>query len=78
MSSENDDEPAEVHHAKQLVAVADVKDRNPFDVLVAAMHEHRGNYTEVHEALDETYDTVDELALNESKRLAPDGTVILE
>lgn len=73
-----DDEPAEVHHAKQLVAVADVKDRNPFDVLVAAMHEHRGNYTEVHETLEETYDTVDELALNESKRLAPDGTVILE
>lgn len=73
-----EDEPAEVHHAKQLVAVADVKDRNPFDVLVAAMHEHRGNYSEVHEALDDTYDTVDELALNESKRLTPDGTVILE
>jgi len=73
-----EDEPAEVHHAKQLVAVADAKDRNPFDVLVAAMHEHCGNYSEVHEALDDTYDTVDELALNESKRFTPDGTVILE
>jgi hypothetical protein len=73
-----EDEPTEVHHAKQLVAVADAKDRNPFDVLVAAMHEHRGNYTEVHQALDDTYDTVDEFALNESKRLMPDGTVILE
>ena len=73
-----DDDSAEVHHAKQLVAVADVKGRNPFDVLVAAMHEHRGNYTDVHEALEETFDTVDELAFNESKRLTLDGTVLVE
>ena len=77
MESE-DEEAAEVHHAKQLVAVADVKDRNPFDVLVAAMHEHRGNYQDVHAAMDETYDTVDELAFNESKHLTPDGTVVVE
>lgn len=74
----SDDEPADVYHAKQLVAVAAANDRNPFDVLVAAMHEHRGNYNEVWEAMDETYDTVDELAFAESKHLTPDGTVIVE
>jgi len=72
------DDSAELHHAKQLVAVADAKDRNPFDVLVVAMEEHRGNYGDVWEAMDETYDTVDELAFAESKHLTPDGTVIVE
>lgn len=72
------DDEADVHHAKQLVAVAEANDRNPFDVLVAAMHEHRGNYSEVYDVLEETLDTVDDLAMAESKRLAPDGTVIVE
>ncbi|AAM88739.1 hypothetical protein PhiCh1p66 [Natrialba phage PhiCh1] len=75
MSSEDS---TELHHAKQLVAVADVNDQNPFDVLVEAMHEHRGNYSDVHEAMEETYDSVDELAFNESKRLTADGTVVVE
>lgn len=72
------DDGADVHHAKQLVAVAAANDRNPFDVLVAAMHEHRGSYCEVYDDLEDTLDTVDDLAMAESKRLTADGTVILE